>query len=109
MNILKLDIPSHFDSEKVDKVWRVDYQNIAEDASKLAEQFNISPSANDKTKVALVLIDLQNTFCIPEFELFVGGRSGKGAFEDNVRLCEFIYGNLNVITMMKENIRHLTL
>jgi nicotinamidase-related amidase len=30
--------------------------------------------------------------------LFVGGRSGLGAVEDNVRLCEFIYRNLDALT-----------
>ena len=45
----------------------------------------------------LLLIDVQNTFCLPDFELFVGGRSGRGAIEDNVRLCEFIYHNLGEI------------
>jgi nicotinamidase-related amidase len=45
-----------------------------------------------------MIIDAQNTFCIPGFELFVGGRSGMGAVEDNVRLCEFIYRNLGVIS-----------
>ena len=43
-------------------------------------------------------MDCQNTFCLPEFELFVGGRSGRGAVEDNVRLCTFIYRNLHSIT-----------
>ena len=45
-----------------------------------------------------MLIDVQNTFCIPNFELFVGGQSGNEAVNDNVRLCEFIYRNLGVIT-----------
>jgi len=45
-----------------------------------------------------MVIDAQNTFCIPGFELFVGGRSGRGAMEDNRRLCEFIYRNLARIT-----------
>ena len=45
-----------------------------------------------------MLIDVQNTFCLPEFELYVGGRSGRGAIEDNARLCEFIYRNLGKIT-----------
>ena len=45
-----------------------------------------------------MLIDVQNTFCIPDFELYVGGRSGRGAVEDNTRLCEFIYRNLGNIT-----------
>ena len=48
--------------------------------------------------MCLLAIDVQNTFCIPEFELFVGGRSGLGAVEDNVRLCEFLYRNLGRIT-----------
>jgi nicotinamidase-related amidase len=41
---------------------------------------------------------VQNTFCIPEFELFVAGRSGTGAVDDNRRLCEFVYRNLGAIT-----------
>jgi nicotinamidase-related amidase len=45
-------------------------------------------------------VDVQNTFCIPEFELFVGGRSGIAAVDDNRRLCEFIYRNLDVITQI---------
>jgi nicotinamidase-related amidase len=43
---------------------------------------------------------VQNTFCIPDFELFVGGRSGTGAVDDNHRLCEFIYRNLGTITQI---------
>jgi nicotinamidase-related amidase len=45
-----------------------------------------------------VLVDVQNTFCIPGFELFVAGRSGTGAVDDNRRLCEFLYRNLGSIT-----------
>jgi nicotinamidase-related amidase len=41
---------------------------------------------------------VQNTFCIPDFELFVGGATGTGAVDDNLRLCQFIYRNLDVIT-----------
>jgi nicotinamidase-related amidase len=48
--------------------------------------------------LCLVLVDVQNTFCIPDYELFVGGRSGTGAIDDNRRLCEFIYRNIDVIT-----------
>jgi len=58
----------------------------------------VPPAAADGERVCLVIVDCQNTFCIPEFELFVAGRSGMGAVEDNVRLCEFIYRNLGVIT-----------
>ena len=56
------------------------------------------PASEDYIRVLFLLIDVQNTFCIPDFELFVGGNSGKDAIEDNVRLCEFIYRNLGEIT-----------
>jgi nicotinamidase-related amidase len=43
-------------------------------------------------------VDVQNTFCIPGYELYVGGRSGTGAVDDNRRLVQFIYRNLGAIT-----------
>ncbi len=94
----ELPIPPHFEPENVKKVWKVAYQERAEQAEKWAKQHHISPSADDTFKICLVAVDLQNTFCIPEFELYVGGRSGTGAIDDNRRLCEFIYRNLDVIT-----------
>ena len=36
------------------------------------------PAADDRLRVALVVVDMQNTFCSPGFELFVAGRSGTG-------------------------------
>jgi nicotinamidase-related amidase len=59
---------------------------------------DIRPAATDATRVCLLLIDCQNTFCIPDHELFVGGRSGRGAVDDNVRLCRFIYRQLGMLT-----------
>ncbi|HAJ58863.1 MAG TPA: isochorismatase [Cyanobacteria bacterium UBA8543] len=94
----QLPLPSHFDVTTVGQVWRVPYQDRAAEAREWAKQYNINPSAEDKTRICLLLIDVQNTFCIPEFELFVGGKSGMGAVEDNLRLCEFIYRNLGVIS-----------
>jgi nicotinamidase-related amidase len=47
-----------------------------------------------------VLVDVQNTFCIPGFELYVGGRSGTGAVDDNTRLSQFIYRNIGIISMI---------
>lgn len=96
----ELPIPPHFDPEKVVQVWKVPYQQRAENARKWAKQNKLRPAASDKLKICLLLIDVQNTFCIPEFELFVGGRSGMGAVDDNRRLCEFIYHNLDVITQI---------
>jgi len=93
-----LPLPSFFNGDRVGAVWRVPYQARAEQAEAWANRFHIPPSATDRTKVCLMVIDAQNTFCIPEFELFVGGRSGTGAIDDNRRLCEFIYRNLARIT-----------
>ena len=94
----QLPIPPHFNVNKVGEVWRVPYQERADEAQDWAKQHNLQPAAKDKTRICLMAIDVQNTFCIPNFELFVSGRSGTGAVDDNVRLCEFIYHNLSLIT-----------
>ncbi|HEY9907544.1 MAG TPA: isochorismatase [Thermosynechococcaceae cyanobacterium] len=96
--LMELPIPDFFDRARVGEIWRVPYQERAAQAKVWARQQKIFPAAVDKKRVCLLAIDVQNTFCIPEFELFVGGRSGRGAVEDNIRLCEFIYRNLDTIT-----------
>ena len=98
MTFRQLPIPPHFDPATVGDVWRVDYRQRAEDAEAWANQHNIPPASADEARVSLMVVDCQNTFCIPGYELFVAGRSGMGAVEDNVRLCEFIYRNLGLIT-----------
>ncbi|MCG6981855.1 MAG: isochorismatase [Deltaproteobacteria bacterium] len=94
----RLPIPPHFNPDKVGEVWKVAYQERAADAKKWAKEHLLQPAYKDKFRISLLLVDVQNTFCIPDFELFVGGASGTGAVDDNRRLCEFIYANLNVIT-----------
>ena len=96
--ISQLPIPACFDRDRVGTVWRVPYQQRATEAEAWATQHGIRPASEDQVRVCLLAIDVQNTFCIPEFELFVGGRSGTGAIADNQRLCEFIYRNLGLIT-----------
>lgn len=93
-----LPIPTFFNPSSAGSVWRVPYQTRASEAQTYAKEHKIAPARADSTRVCLLAIDVQNTFCLPEFELFVGGRSGKGAVEDTRRLCEFIYRNLNLIT-----------
>ena len=93
-----LPFPPHYQPERIDQVWRVPYQQRALEARAWADQHGILPVFRDDMKVGLLLVDVQNTFCIPEYELFVAGRSGTGAVDDNRRLCEFIYRNLNHIT-----------
>jgi len=98
MNAPVLPIPDFFDAAKVGTVWRIPYEARAAQARDWAHLHKVEPASVDSTKTWLMLIDVQNTFCIPEFELYVGGRSGRGAVEDNARLCEFIYRNLGNIT-----------
>jgi nicotinamidase-related amidase len=94
----QLPVPPFFDPRKAEQVRRVPYAERFAQAEEWAGRHGIEPAAGDLTRIGLLLIDLQNTFCLPEFELFVAGRSGRGAVEDNVRLCEFIYRNLGCIT-----------
>ena len=100
MSPSQLPIPDFFDAQAVGTVWRVPYEERARQARDWAAQHGIQPASADSTKTWLMLIDVQNTFCIPEFELYVGGRSGRGAVDDNTRLCEFIYRNLGNITQI---------
>jgi nicotinamidase-related amidase len=95
-----LPIPPHFDPQTVKEVWRVPYGDRAAQAALWAQQHNLQPAAADTPRICLLAIDVQNTFCIPDFELFVGGQSGMGAVDDSRRLCEFIYRNLGVITQI---------
>ena len=94
----QLPIPEYFDAHKISEIWRVPYQERATEAKNWALKHSIQPASSDEKRICLLIIDAQNTFCVPEFELFVGGRSGSGAVDDNLRLCEFIYGNLDIIT-----------
>jgi nicotinamidase-related amidase len=98
MKIRELPFPPHFKPGKTDDVFRVDYQNISKSSAVWADTHGIKPSSEDGLRISLIIVDAQNTFCIPGFELFVGGRSGRGAVDDNRRLCEFIYRNLGAIT-----------
>ncbi|HSG80693.1 MAG TPA: isochorismatase [Gemmatimonadota bacterium] len=96
----RIPIPPHYDADRVGEVWRVPYRQRAVEAAAWAQRHDVRTAAKDETTVCLVLVDCQNTFCIPEFELFVAGRSGRGAVDDNARLCEFIYRNLGRITQI---------
>jgi nicotinamidase-related amidase len=94
----ELPLPLHYDPDLVGEVWRVPYEDRAEAAHAWAAEHTLTPAIDDGFRICLVVVDVQNTFCIPGFELFVAGRSGTGAVDDNRRLCEFIYRNLGAIT-----------
>ncbi len=59
---------------------------------------SIAPAGKDPLNTHLLLIDAQRDFCFPEGSLYVGGRGGKGALDDNRRTAEFILRNLARIT-----------
>jgi nicotinamidase-related amidase len=96
----ELPLPSHVDLERVGQVWRVDYESRFAEAIAWAGEHEVSSAASDTQRVCLLVVDAQNTFCTPGFELFVGGRSGTGALDDNRRLCAFIYRNLAAIAQV---------
>ena len=98
MNIQQTPLPNFFDPQKLNTHWRVDYAARASEAREWSRLHGLHPAAKDSKKIWLLLIDVQNTFCLPDFELFVGGRDGRGAVDDNRRLCEFIYRNLGHIS-----------
>ncbi len=96
----ELPIPAHFKPDKVGEIWSVQYQERVGQAATWAKQYRLPPASQDQFRTLLIAIDVQNTFCVPGFELFVAGRSGDGAVQDNRRLCEFIYRNLVRITQI---------
>lgn len=79
-------------------MWRVDYRARAPEAEAWADAHGIEHPSDDKPRIGLLLVDCQNTFCIPGYELFVAGRSGRAAVDDSVRICRFIYRHLDVLT-----------
>jgi nicotinamidase-related amidase len=95
-----LELPPHFDPDRVGEVWRVAYEDRAREARAWASQHGLPAAAEDSLRLCLLVVDVQNTFCIPGFELFVAGRSGHGAVDDSRRLVEFMYRNLGVITQV---------
>jgi nicotinamidase-related amidase len=84
----------------VGEVWRVAYEDRAREAREWAARHGLTASAQDSFRLCLLAVDVQITFCIPGFALFVGGRSGTGAIDDNRRLVEFVYRNLGAITQI---------
>ncbi|MFL6013665.1 MAG: isochorismatase [Gaiellaceae bacterium] len=90
-----LPVPPHFDPKRVAEVWRVPYEERASNATAWARAHGLRPAADDARRIALLLVDMQNTFCMSEFELFV-----PGAPDDSRRICEFVYRNLDAITQI---------
>jgi nicotinamidase-related amidase len=97
---VSLPLPPFVEPDASSRVYRVPYQEREGQASGWARAHGLRPAAEDSLRTALLLVDVQNTFCLPEFELYVGGRSGHGAVEDSGRIAAFIYHNLDRITQV---------
>jgi nicotinamidase-related amidase len=97
---MSLPLPPFYDPAAAGRVYRVPYQERAEQARGWAAAHGTRPASEDARRVALLLVDVQNTFCLPEFELFVAGRSGRGAIEDSQRIAAFLYRHLDRITQV---------
>ena len=94
-----LPLPPVFEPKNAER-WEYapDQQRLFADAAEWRLAHAITPAATDKQNVHLLLIDAQKDFCFPKGSLYVGGRSGRGAVDDNRRIAEFVYRNMNVLT-----------
>lgn len=99
MSTTQLPVPGFYDAaHAADYAYRPDQQAVFEQATAWARAHGVRPAATDRARVLLLLIDLQKDFCFPEGTLYVGGRSGRGAVDDNDRIARFLYRNLARIT-----------
>jgi nicotinamidase-related amidase len=73
-------------------------KRVFDEAAKARRSQSIPPASEDRSKVHLLLVDLQRDFCMPEGTLFVAGRSGRAAIDDNARIAAFIYRNLSLLS-----------
>lgn len=96
MNTMKL--PAFYDKTNVVSDGWIDYVALQAEAERVRVQAGVKAAATDKFKLGVLAIDVQNTFCNPQGELYVAGMSGTGAVDDAERLVEFLYRNLPVIT-----------
>ncbi len=106
-------LPTFFDrSNAYNPNYRPRENSMLALATQYRRDTGIKPYTADALRGAIVnmaIIDGQNDFCFPPIfdttgeqtdggTLYVGGRSGTGAMDDNARLAEFIYRNMGLIT-----------
>jgi len=94
----ELPLPNHYSIRNA--VWSYDapINTLFGEANAFKKEHNITPVSITDKKAHLLLIDAQKDFCFPEGALYVGGRTGRGAVEDSMRIAEFIYKNLGILT-----------
>ena len=94
----ELPVPAFFDPDKVEGRWSVNYEGRMTDSLDWVKTHNVKPASQDHTRIAVMPIDMQISFCVPDGALYVGGRSGRGALDDVINAAQFLYRNLGVIT-----------
>lgn len=94
-----LPLPAFFEPKNAEAfAYRPDQGRLFAEAATTKKRHQVTPAASDARNVHLLLIDVQKDFCFPEGSLYVAGRSGRGALDDNRRTAEFIYRNAGVLT-----------
>ena len=97
---MNFPVPGFFDPTTAENIFMVPYEQRFAEALAWRKKHNLHTAARDGLRVGLLLIDVQNTFCLPTGQLYVAGQSGRGAVEDSIRTAEFIYreiGNISKI------------
>lgn len=93
-----LPLPPHFDPANAARwAYSPDQQALFAAATDWRKQHDIPPAGAARFDLHVLVIDAQKDFCFPEGSLYVGGRGGRGAIDDNARLAAFIYQNLGAI------------
>ncbi len=96
---MSLPLPTFYDRANAGRYeYRPNQRRLFEESAAWRTMHRITGAGSDTSIIHLLLIDTQKDFCFPEGTLYVGGRSGTGAVEDNARTAEFIYHNLNQLT-----------
>lgn len=92
-------MPHFFDPEQASSwSYRPDVPAIRAEAEAWRTRHALPPAPEMSLRIAVLLVDCQKDFCLPEGSLFVAGRSGRGAIDDSARIAAFLYRNLDVIT-----------
>ncbi len=96
-----LPLPPHFDpAHAAEWDYSPDQQALFAAATAWRRAHDIPRASAGGPDVHLLVVDAQKDFCFPRGTLYVGGRDGRGAIEDNERLAAFIYRNLGAITRL---------
>ncbi|HVR29312.1 MAG TPA: nicotinamidase [Thermoanaerobaculia bacterium] len=96
---MELPLPDLFDPARADDFhYDPDPAAVLEAAAEWAVRHRLPPAGSDSESTLLLLVDLQKDFCFPEGALYVAGRSGRGAVDDNRRVAAFLYRNLAGVT-----------